>query len=70
MATDTVESRLTELEIRIGQIERGLLESGSEPLPWWRRIAGRFKDNPEFDEAMRLGREYRNSLRPEVTDNS
>lgn len=33
--------------------------------PWWERIVGTFRDNPEYDEAMRLGREYRESLRPQ-----
>jgi hypothetical protein len=31
---------------------------------WWERIVGIFEDDPEFEEAMRLGREYRDSLRP------
>jgi hypothetical protein len=32
---------------------------------WWKRIVGVFKDDPEFEKAMRLGREYRRSLREE-----
>ena len=30
--------------------------------PWYVREAGRFKDDPIFDEIVRLGREYRESL--------
>jgi hypothetical protein len=32
--------------------------------PWWRLDAGRFRDDPVFEEIIRLGREYRESLRP------
>jgi hypothetical protein len=36
--------------------------------PWWEKIVGTFADNPVYDEAMRLGREYRESLRADSTD--
>ena len=58
------------LEERISQLERdvSLLKSHApdpgDP-PWWERIAGRFENDPAFDEIVRLGREYRDSLRPE-----
>lgn len=41
------------------------LEEKVEPpfKPWWERIAGTFADSPAYEEAMRLGREYRESLR-------
>jgi hypothetical protein len=32
--------------------------------PWWERIAGSFAEDPMFEEAMRLGREWRESFRP------
>ncbi|NJL86094.1 MAG: hypothetical protein HC886_09105 [Leptolyngbyaceae cyanobacterium SM1_1_3] len=31
--------------------------------PWWNQIAGTFADNSAYDESIRLGREYRGSLR-------
>ena len=31
--------------------------------PWWERIAGTFEDDPVYEKAMKLGREYRRSLR-------
>ncbi|MBE8966097.1 hypothetical protein IQ277_07490 [Nostocales cyanobacterium LEGE 12452] len=40
------------------------VESNSSSIPWWEQIAGKFADNSAYDEAMRLGREYRDSLRP------
>ncbi len=64
MASETIEARLSALEREIGQIKR-LLRSRSGPAePWWERIAGVFEDDPVFEQAMQLGRQYRESLRP------
>jgi hypothetical protein len=60
MATPTIEERLTELEKKV---ER-LLEEKTEVqklVPWWEKHFGAFKDSPYYDEAMRLGAEYRRS---------
>lgn len=38
-------------------------EINSSSSPWWEEISGTFADNSVYDEAMRLGRKYRNSLR-------
>lgn len=38
--------------------------------PWWEQIAGTFAGNSVYDEAMRLGREYRGSLRLSSTEPS
>jgi len=58
------------LEKRISDLERevSLLKSstaGQGDRPWWERIAGRFENDAAFDEIVRLGREYRDSLRSE-----
>ncbi len=58
------------LEKRVAQLERevSLLKShatGPADQPWWERIAGRFENDQAFDEIVRLGREYRDSLRSE-----
>ena len=60
------------LEKRVSQLEHevSLLKSqvtGQSGQPWWERIAGRFENDAAFDEIVRLGREYRESLRPEGT---
>ena len=57
------------LEKRVSQLEQevSLLKSHSAAQgdqPWWERIAGRFENDKAFDEIVRLGREYRDSLRP------
>jgi hypothetical protein len=40
---------------------------GGNPVHWWTEEggAGRFANDPGFEEMVRLGREYRESLRPE-----
>jgi hypothetical protein len=68
MASETIEERLSDLEKRVHKIEDKFGNASNADPPWWRKIAGRFKNNPEFDEAMRLGKEYRESLRPSETD--
>jgi hypothetical protein len=70
MSTNILEERLSELEKRVRRIEERSGVSCEENAPWWRKIAGRFRDNPEFDEAMRLGREYRESLRPDEPESA
>jgi hypothetical protein len=57
------------LEKRVEQLERDVSalrsQAGAAPdQPWWERIAGRFENDPIFDEIVRLGREYRQSLSP------
>jgi hypothetical protein len=38
------------------------------PIPWWEQISGTFANNSAHDEAVRLGREYRDSLRPNSSE--
>jgi hypothetical protein len=34
--------------------------------PWWEQIAGTFENAPIYEQAMQLGRQYRQSLRPKT----
>jgi hypothetical protein len=57
------------LERRVEQLERDVSALRTQAAitrdqPWWQRIAGRFENDPIFDEIVRLGSEYRQSLRP------
>jgi hypothetical protein len=64
MATSSIETRLTELEAEVARL-RGKIESSDlAGRRWWEQIAGTFAQDPIYEEAMRLGREYRESLRP------
>ncbi len=57
-----IEARLTSLEEKIAELQTKV---GSTPSKsWLDNIYGAFANDPVYDEAMRLGREYRESLRP------
>ncbi len=59
-----LESRITILEAKVTQLQDKLETVAPETKPWWEYVVGAFADDPAFEEAMRLGREYRESLRP------
>ena len=64
MATLSVEERLAALEAEVAQLKTQLTQQKQETsIPWWQQISGVFKDDPMFEEAMRLGREWRESQR-------
>lgn len=44
------------------------MSTDSSSSPWWEQISGTFADNSVYDEAMRLGRDYRSSLRSDFTE--
>ncbi len=65
MATSSLEERVAALEAKIQQIEqRPKIDVSSGASRGWRRIVGVFKDDPEFEEAVQAGREWRESFRP------
>lgn len=51
----TLEAEISILKAKVSQIEK---DNGSK-VPWWEQMAGKFANDPIYDEAMRLGREYR-----------
>jgi hypothetical protein len=66
---ETIEERLAHLEAEVASLKNKVeTNSPSTSIPWWEKIAGTFADNPAYDEAMELGREYRESLRPSSTE--
>ena len=69
MSALTIEERLTAVEAELQQLKREKEQNQPQDEQakgprGWRSIVGVFADDPEFEEAMRLGREYRESLRP------
>ena len=65
MEATSLEERVAAVEAELAQIKRRLDgEPPVPPVPWWERIFGTFADSEGFEEATRLGREYRESLRP------
>ncbi|MGG6267848.1 hypothetical protein ACQ4M3_14650 [Leptolyngbya sp. AN03gr2] len=61
MSNAEIEARLITLETEVAHLKAQI--QNPEQTPWWESILGSFEDDPEYDEAMRLGREYQESLR-------
>lgn len=60
MPPKTMEERMTELEKQVASLLQGNAET-SKPASWLDKWAGAFEDDPYFEEAARLGAEYRRS---------
>ena len=69
MTNAQLEARVDDLEAKVnrqlGEIREQLARSSGvsaheeQRQPWWARAVGIFKDDPAFDEAERLSKEYR-----------
>ena len=67
-----MQSTATKLEQRVTVLERELRKMRSElksvrkvsQQPWWKRLAGRSKNDALFDEIIEAGNAYRRSLTP------
>ena len=72
MATETLEVRLALVEDELAQIKRQLAADKPQSGPaGWEKMFGIFADSEGFEEATRLGREYReaqNAQGDEATD--
>ncbi len=64
---EQLEERVAQLEAEVARL-RDKIDSSASPRPWWEQVAGTFANNPAYDEAMQLGREYRISLRSNVVE--
>jgi len=64
MATTTLADRVAALEVEVARLRTALEQRTPSSVPWTKQIAGTFEGDPLYDEAMRLGRKYRESTRP------
>ena len=64
---EQLETRVALLEAEVARLKHQL-EPDSSPTPWWEKIVGTFADNSAYDEAMQLGREYRESQQSNSID--
>jgi hypothetical protein len=58
---------LAELARRVKSLEKTVAELKAAKSPgrrWWVDDAGRFANDPVFEEIVQLGKAYRDSLRP------
>lgn len=57
---DAIAHRLSLVEREVSQLRRMLPpQPAADGEPWYLKHAGRFADDPEFQEIVRLGREIR-----------
>lgn len=66
MAVPEIEHRVAALESEVARLKEQLEKAVPAKGDWLDEIYGAFADDPHFEEAMRLGREYRESLRPKA----
>ncbi len=59
-AAKSVEDRLTALESELAVLKQRL-PNGRREKSWVESITGSFRNQPEFDEVLRLGRELRHA---------
>jgi len=63
MTIDQLERRVHDLEQQVAELRREL--KPLRPMGSVAETFGMFADDPEFDEIVRLGREYRNQANSE-----
>jgi hypothetical protein len=64
-STPTLEQRVEQLEKELAQLKQQMQSAPHQSeQPWWEKIVGVFADDPDFEAAVELGREYRQSLKP------
>ncbi len=65
MAAAKLEERVAQLEEKVARLLEK--QGATKKAPWWEIHVGAFQNNPLYDEAMRLGAEYRTS-QPNAAD--
>jgi hypothetical protein len=66
MAVPGIEHRVAALESEVARLKEQLAKAVPAHGDWLDEIYGAFENDPIYEEAMRLGREYRESLRPKA----
>jgi hypothetical protein len=65
MANSNLALRMADVEAKLEQLTQKIENRDNEAnVPWWHKISGTFANDPAHAEAMKLGRKYRESLRP------
>jgi hypothetical protein len=70
MAATEIEVRIKALEDEITDLKERVEKAIPPQRDWLNEIFGVFDNDPIYEEAMRLGREYRESLRPKAVRRS
>jgi len=64
MAAESLEERVVALEAEVARLKATLETTGKYSDLWLEKVWGSFANDPIYEEAMRLGREWRDSFRP------
>jgi len=59
----TITQRLITVEQEVAELRQHVQQPTSQP--WYLKHAGKFADDPEFQEIVRLGKEIRDADRPD-----
>jgi|GEM_PF-390398 len=54
-----LETRVATQEKELALLKKTIAASLKRKEPWWLKVAGSFEHDPTFDEAVRLGQEWR-----------
>ncbi len=70
-STEALESWITAVEKELAELKQTVARANHVPQsPWWEKMFGSFAQSEGFEEAVRLGREYRESVRPRNDENA
>jgi hypothetical protein len=61
---EKLEQRIALLEAEVAKLKEKPHIHVPSDQAWFEKIYGTFANDPDYEEAMRLGREYRKSLKP------
>lgn len=64
--SSTIERRLAQVEIELAELQARMKSLGASKEHWIDAISGSFKDDPEFEEIVRLGKAIRDADRPDL----
>lgn len=62
MSTLSIEERVATLEAEVVKLRQKVENPAVTVTPWWEKIAGTFAHDSVYNEAMKLGHQYRRSL--------
>jgi hypothetical protein len=68
MATSlNIEARVAILESELARVKQQLKLADNPKNDWLNAVSGSFANDTVYDKAMRLGKQYRDSLRPKIS---